>query len=1725
MKAKVFLARLLAGAMLLNSVLPAYASVRTLDVTEEPAIMETQVESDGSNELIATDSEAEEIGEEFSDSFEVSVDVSDLPDDEELLNGYIESLFFEENGEEIALFGNYGVGRLNGIGKFVYDELYAAIGKIATGEVSSPVVKVSLSGQWKAEDLGISSVNETTLEEDFINVINNTIPHVFDLLLVNCPYELYWMDKTASTYPKTNYYLPTYDGNYIQLNATITIPFQVAKAYQVTGADDTVAVDASKVQSALKARDNAIAVYDEVAKLNLTKAKKVEKFKEKICELVGYDHSVTVSSQYGDPWQMVYVFDGNPNTNVVCEGYSKAFQFLCDRAGIECYTVTGDLILDKGGSTKTELHMWNLVSFDKVNYYLADITNCDTDTIGYPNLLFLAGANGDVNNGYQIPISDDTILEYEYDEETRGVYSDDVLSICSEDYIEVLAPNEFADVTRLQELIAAEEKYNLVYIGDSPFTISGKLSVPSDFNLNFLDQKVVIDKGAEFTLNGGMQCGSLEVNGTMTANTYFKAGNSLTVTGRLECPTHNVAVSYPATISGIDKIVFGDNDQEYKWMKVQMEAEFETADELNQLTQKIKANTYYGNERVGYVVQLIGDQSVFDINQNIEIPKHTELELCNASRVSLAAGKTLTNKGGMKVLVPLEVNGKLDNSGRIDVTYDERFKASLSVKDGGEYSGDGELQVHVKGNIGLDAILLGFDLSEMFFRSNTDSDGMVHWWLDNRENVFNTFDKLESMVKTEDVSGETLFYVGTTPLEIKRNLTLPKGVRLELNGQDLRVVSGVTFTTNAEMNCGNLVVDGTLNASEWIYADKSVCISGTLNAQKALNAGSKLDITKTGVLKVADNTIQLRYPAELYGLDRIEFGKDWQQVNIAAEFKDASELASLAAALADTTKYIDHARVGYSLHMPWNRPENAVITTTINKNIVIPAHVELQLHGNRKYILAEGYTLTMNGMLHVSAPFVVNGKLVNNKNLNVNYRPNDKNSDSLGTITLGAKGVLEGKGDFNVQVDKAVPSISSVLFGFILDNYDVTEDIWEDGSKNWRVNNASGLIRLGTPADLAWGMEYNMEWRRIPGTQDYEFVSVADPKVGAISWKVTDPEQAEYQIHVYRVGETKPCLSERWGFNEEYDPEYRSVDTFENGDLESGTYYFTVQSLADYKEYRNSYIAKSGNYTYVKPNAQLETCKDLKWVDKDDRFVTWIDWAELSNKDHVDGYQVEIYYSASENGQYEQFSGMRGRGNEDTEDPVDAHFFQEKGVGYYKFRVRALSDNVEAVCNGEWSAFSPALNMTEIPKIVEDSLSDILDDYQNNASMTAEDIRDAVQSVGTQELLAALATDQDNSGATQKLAELEDKAGGAAPIQVTQDAAAFNPADISVVGANLNNKADAAKDPIKLVVDKPEKEHVIDELFNSSVAVSFSMTLENVEDPENLDVPVKITLPVPSSIHPQFLVIFHYHADGSHEIIHPYVYRDGSKWYADFVLTSFSDFVMTSVHELELVEAKTPTYTSTGNIEHYICIGCGKLFADAGCNKELTLKDVTLPKKSSGGGGGGGSSSGGGGGGSSSGGGGGGGGGSSSGSQKPATAGSAGIANLPSYVVTGQWTVVDGKWGFTDNSGLVYKNKWAAVHNPYANLAAGQAAFDWFFFDANGQMASGWVFDAGHWYYTNPVADGTQGRMLIGWQLIDGKWYYLNPISDGTKGAMITNTWIDGCYLDANGVWDQAKTK
>ncbi len=39
--------------------------------------------------------------------------------------------------------------------------------------------------------------------------------------------------------------------------------------------------------------------------------------------------------------------------------------------------------------------------------------------------------------------------------------------------------------------------------------------------------------------------------------------------------------------------------------------------------------------------------------------------------------------------------------------------------------------------------------------------------------------------------------------------------------------------------------------------------------------------------------------------------------------------------------------------------------------------------------------------------------------------------------------------------------------------------------------------------------------------------------------------------------------------------------------------------------------------------------------------------------------------------------------------------------------------------------------------------------------------------------------------------------------------------------------------------------------------------------------------------------------------------------------------------------------------------------------------------------------------------------------------------------------------------------------------------------------------------------------MLEGWNEVDGNWYYFYP----GAGNKAVNTYIDGFYVDANGVW------
>jgi len=138
---------------------------------------------------------------------------------------------------------------------------------------------------------------------------------------------------------------------------------------------------------------------------------------------------------------------------------------------------------------------------------------------------------------------------------------------------------------------------------------------------------------------------------------------------------------------------------------------------------------------------------------------------------------------------------------------------------------------------------------------------------------------------------------------------------------------------------------------------------------------------------------------------------------------------------------------------------------------------------------------------------------------------------------------------------------------------------------------------------------------------------------------------------------------------------------------------------------------------------------------------------------------------------------------------------------------------------------------------------------------------------------------------------------------------------------------------------------------------------------------------------------------------------------------------------------------------------------------------------------------------------------SSNSSNKSNTSNSAGPASANSTEVyhskgvtpiDGTWADNKGTWTFTDRNGTMYRNTWAYIKNPYANTAIGQESADWFHFDENGHMQTGWFKDSNNdSFYLNPTSDGTRGRMMTGYNTIDGKKYYFEEASNGRRGALI----------------------
>ena len=372
-------------------------------------------------ELSLPDEEAPSISVEITETVAPAVGSQS---DAELLEGYLYAISGIRHGSPVH---RVPPRPLTVELKDVEDALKGKIKEVAAGKCTS--TKFSFIKTWtktKAE-WGITGevISGGALTQQASEAIKAKLG--LDALmrkqLLEMPYELYWYNKTKGV---SMGYSVAPSGNDVTVR-NLTLSMNVSQDYAKfvsTTSYNPFEADIAKTRAAATAAANALNIV--ATNTGKTDYQKLVSYREYIKGAVSYNTGAAGGGKpYGDPWQLIYVFDGNSATNVVCEGYAKAFQYLCD---LTFQNMTGrpssSLVSGKmdGGD-----HMWNVVAIGGRNY-LVDVTNCDTGSIGAPDQLFLCGAAEKVA-GKQYTVTLWKNIVYVYDEKTVESYASEHLKL------------------------------------------------------------------------------------------------------------------------------------------------------------------------------------------------------------------------------------------------------------------------------------------------------------------------------------------------------------------------------------------------------------------------------------------------------------------------------------------------------------------------------------------------------------------------------------------------------------------------------------------------------------------------------------------------------------------------------------------------------------------------------------------------------------------------------------------------------------------------------------------------------------------------------------------------------------------------------------------------------------------------------------------------------------------------------------------------------------------------------------------------------------------------------------------------------------------------------------------------------------------------------------------------------------------------------------------------
>ena len=411
---------------------------------------------------------------------EVFVTNHTVPEDDgyteaELLEGYFFSVsgLYEDNSSPFLAPRPALPGELSS----VYNEVKPMVKQVADGTRASTIFEIP--GTWTKPKSEWGITGEVISADALTAEASAAIDAAFNLdalmqrMLSEMPYELYWFDKTEGIGMSYGVSLSGEILTVKNLKLSMYISQAYAKINEGGATYDPLTADTAKTSAAKRAAENAT----QVVAANTAKSdhEKLKAYLDYIKAAVSYNNEAANNNAtpYGDPWQIIYVFDNDSSTNVVCEGYAKAFKHLCDLSSFSesdlfCSLVTGTMTV----GTSAGPHMWNIVTVGGRNY-LVDVTNCDADTVGAPDKLFLCGAAENVPSKKYTATAGSQSIVYEYDADTLSDYASSDLKLEEMPY----SPTSVSGLTvsgTIRSYGSASESITvtLVPIGGSPLVKS-----------------------------------------------------------------------------------------------------------------------------------------------------------------------------------------------------------------------------------------------------------------------------------------------------------------------------------------------------------------------------------------------------------------------------------------------------------------------------------------------------------------------------------------------------------------------------------------------------------------------------------------------------------------------------------------------------------------------------------------------------------------------------------------------------------------------------------------------------------------------------------------------------------------------------------------------------------------------------------------------------------------------------------------------------------------------------------------------------------------------------------------------------------------------------------------------------------------------------------------------------------------------------------------------------